>query len=306
MRKRIFISSVQKEFAEDRAFLKRFIEGNPILNRFFNVFVFEEDVPAADRTTAEVFLSEIANSDIYLGLIGNQYGFEDSAGISPTEREFDEATRLGLERLILVKGHDDQKREPKEIAFLRKISPELIRRRYEGRDALLTEIYASLDHILAGDGAYHLLPFDARPCDHATVDDIDENKVRWFVSRAREERGFPLALGTSVSDILSHLKLLDRDSQRPLNAAILLFGKNPQDYHLSSEVKCAYWHGTERIKPISSYKVYRGTLFDMADQAVDFIMSKLDRRIGTRVHGTTAPATYEIPEPVISEIIINA
>ena len=194
MRKRIFISSVQKEFAEDRAFLKRFIEGNPILNRFFNVFVFEEDVPAADRTTAEVFLSEIANSDIYLGLIGNQYGFEDSAGISPTEREFDEATRLGLERLILVKGHDDQKREPKEIAFLRKISPELIRRRYEGRDALLTEIYASLDHILAGDGAYHLLPFDARPCDHATLDDIDENKVRWFVSRAREERGFPLAL----------------------------------------------------------------------------------------------------------------
>lgn len=65
------------------------------------------------------------------------------------------------------------------------------------------------------------------------------------------------------------------------------------------------WHGPERIKPVASYKIYYGTLFDMADQALDFIMSKLDRRIGTRDHGPVAEASYEIPEKIVAEMIIN-
>lgn len=114
MRKRIFISSVQNEFSQERAFLKTFFENNPILNRFFSVFAFEFDAPAADKTAMEMYLSELAKSDIYLGLVGSEYGYEDAEGISPTEREFNEATRLGLERLILVKGGTDLKRKCKE------------------------------------------------------------------------------------------------------------------------------------------------------------------------------------------------
>ena len=125
MKKRIFISSVQKEFASERDFLKRFIESNPILSRFFSAFVFELDVPAADKTTSEVYLEELSHCDIYLGLIGNEYGCEDSEGVSPTEREFDEATRLGLERLIMVKGGCEAKRKSKETLFLRKVSAQL-------------------------------------------------------------------------------------------------------------------------------------------------------------------------------------
>ena len=34
-------------------------------------------------------------------------------------------------------------------------------------------------------------PFDASPCDGATMSDIDEGKVRWFVKRARQERQHP-------------------------------------------------------------------------------------------------------------------
>ena len=47
--KRIFISSVQKEFAEERRLLKRYISKNPAYRRFFDTFVFEEDVVAADQ-----------------------------------------------------------------------------------------------------------------------------------------------------------------------------------------------------------------------------------------------------------------
>ena len=107
MIRRIFLSSVQTEFLETRKFIKQQILSNPFTRRFFDIFVFESDVPATDATTKQVYLSEIARSDIYVGLIGDSYGAEDAEGVSPTEREFDEATRLGIQRLIFVKGKDD-------------------------------------------------------------------------------------------------------------------------------------------------------------------------------------------------------
>ena len=45
---RIFLSSVQKEFAEERAALRDYLRGDALMRRCFEVFLFEE-VPAADR-----------------------------------------------------------------------------------------------------------------------------------------------------------------------------------------------------------------------------------------------------------------
>jgi ATP-dependent DNA helicase RecG len=51
----IFISSVQRELAEERRALKTFVEGDALLRRFFAVFLFE-DLPAADVRAGEVYL----------------------------------------------------------------------------------------------------------------------------------------------------------------------------------------------------------------------------------------------------------
>jgi len=42
------------------------------------------------------------------------------------------------------------------------------------------------------------------------------------------------------------------------------------------------------------------------DNAVDFVMGKLDRAVATRVSGASAPVRYEIPKEAIAEIIVNA
>jgi predicted HTH transcriptional regulator len=42
------------------------------------------------------------------------------------------------------------------------------------------------------------------------------------------------------------------------------------------------------------------------DQAVDFVMAKIARAVGTRAVGPSAPVEYEIPREVIAEAIINA
>ena len=85
---RIFISSVQREFAQERNALRDYLRGDPLMRKFFDVFLFE-DVPASDRRPDSLYLDEVKQSDIYVGLFGNDYGFEDENGISPTEREFD-------------------------------------------------------------------------------------------------------------------------------------------------------------------------------------------------------------------------
>ena len=226
MTHRIFLSSVQKEFAETRAYLKKYIEGNPILQRFFQVFVFEVDVPAVDATTRQVFLHELSECDIYVGLIGNMYGSKDAEGISPTEREFDEATRLNIRRLIFVHGTDDSCREPEEQAFLNRISPDLIRKRYTTHEDLLKELYSSLDYILEQDQAYRVLPFDASPCPDATTDDLSAEKISWFRDRAIRGRSWNVDPAADATTVLTKLHLLNRKGQL-LNSAVLLFGKDP-------------------------------------------------------------------------------
>lgn len=304
--RRIFISSVQREFAKERKLLKRYIAKNPAYRRLFDTFVFEEDAVSTDRRTDEVYLDELARCQIYIGLIGNQYGFCDAEGISPTEREYDEATRLGLPRLIFVLGKSGGAREDKEESFLRKISTDLIRSKCDDPDALLLEIYASLDGLLMEQGAYRFGPFDASICDGATLDDIAAEKVAWFVRRARRVRNADMDEDMPVESVLHHLKLISAKSGELTNAAVLLFGKEPQRFHISSEVKCAQWYGIARHKPMLSYQIYKGTLFDMADDAVAFILSKLNLRVGTRDDGTEAKREYEIPASAVAEAIINA
>lgn len=87
---------------------------------------------------------------------------------------------------------------------------------------------------------------------------------------------------------------------------MLLFGQAPQRFLISSEIKCAHFHGTEGAKPIPSYQVYKGTVFALVDQAVDFVMSKIALSVGTRAESVQVPVKYEIPKEVVTEAIVNA
>jgi hypothetical protein len=299
----LFISSVQKELQAERQAIKAFVEGDPLLRRYFTAFVFE-DLPASDRRADDVYLDEVDRCAIYVGIFGQSYGFEDADGVSPTEREFDRATARGKPRLIFVKGADDAGRHPKMQALVRKAGSQLIRRRFSSGPDLTAALYASLVEHLGRAGLLRTRPFDASACLGATLADISEDKVRWFLARARRQRQFVLEENTPPADVLAHLNLLD--AGQPTHAAVLLFGQQPQRFLITSEVKCMHFHGTEVSKPIPSYQIYKGTVFDLVDQATDFVMSKINRRVGTRALGPEAPVTYELPGEAVGEAIVNA
>ncbi|MCJ7583056.1 MAG: DUF4062 domain-containing protein [Candidatus Aminicenantes bacterium] len=300
---RIFISSVQKEFAEERAALRDYLRGDPLFRRFYDVFLFE-DVPAIDRQADEVYLHEVERCDIYVGLFGEEYGNEDEKGYSPTHREFDLATRLGKHRLIFVKGADDGDKAPKMQALIKAAGGQVVRRRFVSAAELIAVIYASLVQYLDEHELIRSAPFDASFCRNATMADLDEEKIHTFLSRARRARGFPLPEESTAMAVLTHLNLLDKE--RPSNAAVLLFGRQPQRFLISSEIKCAHFHGVEVTKPIPFYRIYKGTVFDLVDQAVDFVLSKINLAVGTRAQSVQAPVAYEMPPEVIREAIVNA
>ena len=105
--------------------------------------------------------------------MGNDYGYEDTEGISPTEREFDRAGAAGKERLISVKGSKDFARHPKMQAFVRKAADQLVRRRFAEIAGLIAVVYASLVEHLQRANIIQNRPFDQQPCLDATFDDID-------------------------------------------------------------------------------------------------------------------------------------
>ena len=302
-KKRLFVSSVQKEFTAERRALKDYIGGDPLLGRYFEVFLFE-DLPAADHRADEVYLGEVDRCSVYVGLFGNEYGFEDAAGVSPTEQEFNRATALGKPRYIYVKGADDTARRPKMRALIQRAGEQLIRRRFGGGTELNAAIYASLIAYLEQTGLLRTGPFDASACAGSSLADLAPDKVAEFLARAQATRGYALGPGTPVTAALTHLNLLDGET--PSHAAVLLFGNAPQRWLPTSIVKCLHFHGTEIQKPIPSHQVYRGTVFALVDQAVDFVLSKIDRAVGTRAEGNAVPVSYELPREAVAEAVVNA
>lgn len=203
-----------------------------------------------------------------------------------------------------MKSGDDTARRPKMQALVRKAGSQLIRRRFGNSHELTAALYASLVDYLEANGMIQAKPFEERPCQDATLADVDARAVAEFVRLARLERQFPLPAKAPAADVLAHLHLLA--GQQPTQAAILLFGRDPQQFVPAAEVRCMHFHGTEIQRPVPFYRIFKGTLFEQVGMAVDFVLSKLNRSVGTRAKSNQAPVRYEIPPDVIREAIVNA
>ncbi|MGC3979108.1 MAG: DUF4062 domain-containing protein [Paludibacteraceae bacterium] len=300
---RVFISSVQNEFAEKRTALYDYLHEDPVLGRFLLPFIFEKS-PATDDSAKKVYLEQVEKCDIYLGIFGAKYGWEDKTSISPTEREFDYATLHHKTKLIFFTNHTDDERHIKEVKLIRKAEQVVLRKQFSCVEELKSSVYASLVKYLENKEFIRTVPFDASWHKNAGMDELDEEKIRYFVRTSSKSRHFPLSPDSRIEDILTHLNLYDNGKIN--HASILLFGKNPQKYFISSEIKCAHFYGTEITKPIPSYHIYKGDVFQLVNQAVDFVMSRIDLAVGTRAESTQASTQYELPREAIAEAIINA
>ncbi len=309
MKYKIFVSGAQKELKKERRAVKEFIRKDALLSEYFDVFLFE-DSPAKSKSAEIAYIEEVRKSDIYIGILGQQYGGSGKEKMSPTEAEFREAKAKHKEILIYIKGQNtaDKLRDGGMQEFITEIkNPKAgySYRRFDTVTELTNLVYESLIFFLKEKGEIGKAGFDQRICDGAKLSDIDENKVKWFLKTARSKRNFPLGRDASVTDIFIHLKLL-KDGKLT-NAAVLLFGKNPRKFFDQAKIKCVQLPSTEVVKPFSSYHIYEEeNLFEQVDKAVAFVLDAIKFPVIQQSHTVQVARPREIPEFAIHEAIVNA
>lgn len=144
---------------------------------------------------------------------------------------------------------------------------------------------------------------DDKFCD-AKLEEIDEEKVRWFLRKAKFERNLDLDPEAPIKEALERLKLIREE--KLTNAAILMFGKDPQKLFLQSEVRCARFKGIDVTAPFIDMKVIRGTVYEQIDQAEKFVLNNIKRAAWTVPGKIEREEKWEYPLDAVREAITNA
>lgn len=145
--------------------------------------------------------------------------------------------------------------------------------------------------------------WDAGAVADATFDDIDENALRHFLRRAKQERNMAIALDTPLAEALAKLELLYEG--KPNRAAILLFGKRPQRFFYPAELRCARFKGAEPIHFLDM-KVMAGDIIAQVPAAMEFIQRHISMAAEIVATQVERIDRWEYPLEALREAIINA
>lgn len=145
------------------------------------------------------------------------------------------------------------------------------------------------------------LRWDKEICKDATLKDIDKDKLKLFLKTAKEERNFDVNPNVSVKEGLSRLHLLDKD--KITNAAVLLFGKNPQKFFANSKIRCARFKGIDSLDFIDM-KVLDGTIPELRDKVMKFVLEHIKH--GVYFDANKRYDKWEYPIRAIEEAVTNA
>ena len=308
MKYKIFVSANQKELREERFAIKDLINDSLTLRQCFDVFLFE-DLPAKGKSPIATYLKHVCGSDIYLGIIGKEYGDKGKDELSATEREFRRFQKdcPRGEILIFVKGTsaDDAKRDKDAQNFFKSIKAVFIYKRFRNVDDLKVQVLNSLISFLDDQGEVSKGPFDQAICREAGYEAIDEQAVKDFL----QNRAIKLKVKipkTSIKDFLVNaLKVVKKENGvlRPTNAGLLFFGKDPSDTITHHEIRIARFKGTTRSEFIDSQEI-KGSIYKMLEQVEAFFLR--NTRLANKIVEFKRIDIPEYPVEAIREAVINA
>lgn len=110
----VFLSSNTDGLQPERKHLPALLIASGFSPRHF------EEFPAQDRASREACLRAVAESDIYVLLLGAKYGEPVSdSGVSPTEEEYNAALEAGIQILVFVKNGVEF--EPRQEEFMERV-----------------------------------------------------------------------------------------------------------------------------------------------------------------------------------------
>jgi ATP-dependent DNA helicase RecG len=147
--------------------------------------------------------------------------------------------------------------------------------------------------------------WDSLICEEASLEDIDEEKVRWYLERREKMRKMPKQIDIKTLLINIGAAKETNGKVKPTNAGILFFGKNPQRF-IPTRIIGVRFKGTELSRTTIDTIDCHGTLPEMIEQVEDFVRRNI-RLFGFRTkYSFERIDKLEYPMEAIREAIINA
>ena len=139
--------------------------------------------------------------------------------------------------------------------------------------------------------------------DRVTLNDIDRAAIDYFIRKGIEADRIPDDLReASTEEILTSLDLMDENGGLR-NAAVLLFGKNPQRYYPSAVFKIGRFGINEA--DLMFQDIIEGNILQMAERVMDVLKAKY-LISPVRFEGMQRYEKLELPKEALREILYNA
>lgn len=310
MKFKVFLSSNRQEFESERYFVKEEIERDYTLNRFFEVFIFEE-TSASEVPPIELYSHRVINSDILIGLVGSDYGTILESGISPTEFEYNLFNKAHNDAFIFLKNV--KTRDGKVNRFIDKIKDERSYQTFSDKYELYKEIRRSLVDFLEKN-LVNYRSYDSQLLLDSSCDDVDKEAIDLFLEKTDNNALKELTDNKGLDYMLSAINAGEfHEGEFKLNVAgALFFAKDVSKFNISHEVKMVKFfdeYGSksfvENVSNDSFQKNISNSLFlKLILESEDFLNHHIKHF--SKIEGFERITIDEYPVDAIREALVNA
>ena len=320
MRIRVFISSVQKELADERMALQILLTTDPFLSSHCVPVLFE-DAPAPLRPDQQAYLNLLKECQIYIAIIWKQYG-NPVKGLSATHHEYRLAQELKLPILVTVKGDNRLDRDDDTHAFFEEIRTdghtydrfmnteelqEAVRNRLIKHIRDMYDLEPTSDQERSAHETIQVASlFERQRLDIMPWEDVDI-KLATQIAAAAEEADPMTMTPDGARKALWQRGYLWRDDQNRYYvtaAGILLFSHDPSVCFVHARIQASAYGGDKRGPSPRDHATIRKSLSRAIDEAVTFVQK--NTRHPLRVVGLRRVEVDEYPEEALREALVNA
>jgi len=319
IRLKVFISSVQKELRSERIAVASLLSTDDFLRECTVPRMFE-NYPQPLRPNPKAYLGLLRQCQIYLLLIGREYGADAGDGLSATHEEYRLAQELKLPTLICVKGKDEDRVE-KEKEFFQEIrDAKHIYSRFQSEEKLLKAVGKRLrEHI---ETTFAVEPrraqleqsklnrrsassFERMPLESLIYEDLDSDLALDMMASAEDRDKDKVDPGDLPRLLLSRSFLWkDRDVLRPTVAGALMLARKPGNALPQARVQMDAFPGTSRNADAFDSDILDAPLPHMVEIAVAFVRRNTAKPLV--VKGLKRQKTETYPAEVLREVMVNA
>ena len=152
----------------------------------------------------------------------------------------------------------------------------------------------------------YMATFDATPCFGATIKDIDTDYIkREYLPQIIDHE----VLGSDSRDIkeqLASIHLYDLQHECPTNAAIILFGRDPQYFLHGCYVQYVHFAGKDRGSEIINERQIKGCLSKMLPQLESFVRDAVVTSRPIPISMLREKDIFNYPDKALRELLMNA